>query len=227
MAVGIKTYWSPEDIQFILENHSNMSNTDIANALGKTLTVTRIKCYELGLKRMILEYFTPEQTQYVIDNYQTKGDFEIAKDMNQLYPKIKSWNKKMIEKKRRYLNLKRTPEQIKAIITRNHKEGLTFSIGQYNSERLNKIKEGTRRIWAGLEFIKINNKFIPYNRYLWELNNGPIPKDMIVRKTNKNLPNTIENLIIISKAEHATINSKIRLPKEYIEIQTLIKKLNK
>lgn len=59
--------------------------------------------------------------------------------------------------------------------------------------------------------IMVNGKNCQLHRYVWEQNNGPIPKGYIVHHINGNkLDNRIENLSCISQKEHNLIHSKDR-----------------
>lgn len=107
---------SKKQIQFIRKNFETMSNPQIAKAIGVKLQYLRTKLYQMGLYRMHLEYWTEEQILFLRTNYQTKGDTELASIFNEKWPKNKIWTIKHIEKKRLYLNLKRTEEEVKAIM---------------------------------------------------------------------------------------------------------------
>ena len=44
-----KHIWEERDLNFLKDNYSSMTNAQLANGLGLTLTITRTKLYELGL----------------------------------------------------------------------------------------------------------------------------------------------------------------------------------
>lgn len=54
------TVWTNEMISSLKENFYKKTNQQLAEMLGLRLTVTRNKCRELGLKRMMLEYWNDE-----------------------------------------------------------------------------------------------------------------------------------------------------------------------
>lgn len=83
------TYWTDEMISSLKENHATKTNIELARMLGLTLTVTRNKLYELGLRKFTSEYWTPEMVQYLRDHYQTCGDVEIMEYFKMHYPKRK------------------------------------------------------------------------------------------------------------------------------------------
>lgn len=117
------TPWTDDQIKFIQDNYLLLTNRELANALGYKLTVVRIKKAELGLKRIRMEYWSNEMTQFLIDNYKTLGDVEIMNHFIKYHPKKKAWTRSHINKKRRQLNLHRTPEEIEVIVSRNVSAG--------------------------------------------------------------------------------------------------------
>lgn len=119
----LKKVWTPSEEQFLKDNWQSKNSYQLSNELGVTRTLVRTKLYEMGLKKMEMEYWTPEQVLYLREHYKQMGDTEIANYFNETFPKKKVWSKKHIEKKRRYLNLKRTPAEIKAIIKNNCRAG--------------------------------------------------------------------------------------------------------
>jgi hypothetical protein len=131
------TVWTDEMIDYLKANYLTISNKDLAKHLKLRLTVTRNKMYELGLKRMQLEFWTPEQLNYLVENYRTMGDVEIAENLQQLYPRKKGWSKHHISKKRGYLNLQRTPEEIDVIVSQHHSAGGRMNTIAQNSCSVN------------------------------------------------------------------------------------------
>ena len=107
-----KIDWTDKRLKFLKENYNTMTNQQIADSLGLKITAVRHKCYELGLYKMTLEYWTDEQVDFLLKNYKEKGDTELSEIFNEKWHKDKGWTKKHIEKQRRYLKLKRTPEEI-------------------------------------------------------------------------------------------------------------------
>lgn len=137
MAGGVKTIWTNEMDSFLKENYQTMTNRQLADALGLTLTITKGRLYSLGLKRMEMEYFTPEQLNYLVNNYKTTGNVRMANYLNEHYPKNKPWTENHIVKKLGYLGLKRTiEEQAKINSFESGPGGLRFTIRK-NSSSLN------------------------------------------------------------------------------------------
>lgn len=117
------TVWTEKMIQFLKDNFLKMTNLQLAKTLNLRLTVTRNKCRELGLKRMELEYWTKAQINFLHRNYKIKGDVEIAAIFEKKWPKKKKWVKEHICKKRGYLKLARTREEIFTIASKNASPG--------------------------------------------------------------------------------------------------------
>ncbi len=127
---GVKTVWTNDMLRFITDNYEVFSNRELADKMGVTLTVLRNKLSELNLKRVEYEKWTAEQVQFLIENYQTLGDVAIAEYFNENMPKSYSWTKKMIQKKRLYLNLKRKENETHTIRHNNSTTGKAATIGK-------------------------------------------------------------------------------------------------
>jgi hypothetical protein len=131
------TLWTPEMLMFLKENYQVKTNPELAKGLGLRLTVTRNKLRELGLKRIEMEYWNDEMISFLKNSYKTIGDVEIAELFEKHWPKNKKWTKNHISKKRRYLKLDRTAEEIFAIASKNSSPGgKSFTILK-NSSSLN------------------------------------------------------------------------------------------
>ena len=118
-----KVIFLPEDIQFIKDNFYNMTNQQLADALGLKKTIVRTKAYELGLKRMTLEYWPDEATAFLIANYKTIGNVELVKIFTDKFPKQKKWRDSQIDKKLSHLGLKRNKQDWYNILERNRQNG--------------------------------------------------------------------------------------------------------
>lgn len=72
------------------------------------------------------------------------------------------------------------------------------------------------------------NKRQSYSKYLWELHNGVIQKNCIIKNINfsDTIPPVIEDLRMISRGENMDANSIHRYPPELKKTFKLIKKLN-
>jgi hypothetical protein len=204
----------------------------IADMLGMKLTLVRMKCYELGLKRMELQYWTDEQVDFLKRNYAKYGDTELAEMFSYAWEKEKGWSKKHIEKKRRYLGLKRTDEEKRAIHRRNVEIGC-FSMCPVKAwEQRGIANIGEVRAWrhSGVMrmFIKTESGFVHYPPYLWEQHFGKPPEGMVVALKDGNPLNVvIDNLELQSRVTMMDRNTIHRYPDELKSVIMLLSKLKK
>lgn len=208
-----KHQWTATEIEFLKNNFENLTNKQLASKLKLTLTMVRTKCYELGMKRMELEYWTEEQVAYLKANYKQIGDVEMAEIFQEKWPKKKGWTLKHIEKKRLYLKLQRTKEEVAAVKARNIKKGRFAICVKKRWLKTGTMAIGTVRYWKKTDsegdfpVIKTETGYKHWNRWKWEQVYGKIPKGMNVvfkDRNNKNL--TIENLMLLSNEELAIHN---------------------
>jgi len=222
-----------DDIQFIRSNWQKKTNKELADALGLKLTKLRGFLSEMGLRRMELEYWTEPQINFLKAHYKEYGDTELAEIFEVKWHKKKGWTKKHIEKKRRYLKLKRTAVQKKQIQIRNTKMGRFSMCAKKRWETTGVAPEGEKRVWfhsdnTPLVVIKTNHGWVHYNRWLWEKHFGAIPEGMNVRiNSDERINFTKEDLILVTNAENSALNSKNRLPPEARETKKILNKLTK
>ncbi len=210
-----KRIWEDWEIDFIKSNFNTLTNRQMAEHLGVKPHSFRMQCYALGLKRMEMEYWTTSQINFLIAKYKTTGDKELARIFNAKWKKEKGWSFKHIEKKRKYLKIKRTRAEIKAIHRRNVAQGC-FAMCPVNAWKKRGIMpEGTIRYWKTnyserrFPVIKVNGKFIHWARYMWEKANGDIPNGLNVAFKDQDPYNLkLSNLILITDAENAKRNSE-------------------
>jgi len=217
-----KIEWSAGMLSFLKNNYSTMTNQELADRLGLKLTSTRTKLYELGFKRMELEYWTDDQVLFLKENYKRIGDVELAEIFTEMFYKAKGWTNKHIEKKRRYLKLKRT-EQHKNEIQERNKEAGRFSINHWKRWFELKAKPGTIRIWKGengkpFKVIKVADQFVHYAPFCFEAYFGPVPEGYIVQLLDSdNMNIKIENIGLMTRQESMLINSgSIKLSDNYV-----------
>lgn len=224
--------WSDDMISFLKENFNKKTNQQLADSLGLKLTVVRIKCYELGLKRMELEHWIEPQIDFLKQNYKSIGDTEIAEIFNSKYPKNKTWTKKHIEKKRRYLGLKRDAEDLKKIKQGWKEKGIYKEANRKMWETRGVKTIGTIVKW-GIKtqriLIKTEEGYKFLLRYVWEQHFGTIEKgyNIYLKDGNYEAIKTIEdvkieNLMLVKDCEQAVIN---RVPNEYKELKLKIFKI--
>ena len=227
-----KYIWEEHDIEFLKANYMDLSAAELARALGATLTVVRNKKYELGLLKMKMEYWTPEQVQFLKNNYQKIGDVELAEIFEKKWPKTKKWTNKHIEKKRRYLHLKRTEEEKRNIKNRNIEMGRFSMCAAKRWKTIGVTPVGEIRIWKhsnGTPFavIKLESGFVHYNRWLYQEHFGRLESDQIVvTKSGETVAQGPEDLKIIDRAELSRRNSLNRYPEELRETIRLTRNIN-
>ncbi len=230
-----KIIFLPEEIEFIAANYEQMTNKQLADHFGFKIQKVRPMLYELGFKRMELEYWTEEQIQFLKDNYQIKGDLELSVNFEEAWPKNKKWTLKHIEKKRNYLKLHRTKDELIKIKERNVLAGSYLTGKTWRTRVASKV--GTIKIWkttAGFYYpvIKTEKGFVHYYRWLWVKHHGKIGADDLVvpkKEKSRNEILHLEDLEIVDRAEHARRNSEIikSRPREIREIVRLINKIRK
>lgn len=208
--------WTPADTAFLLENFKNFSNRELAAKLYVSLNFIRHKCYEFGLKRFEVEYWTKVQVNYLLRNYTRYGDKELAEIFNKKWKKEKGWTLKHIEKKRKYLKLKRTAEQLHQIKERAKKKGVYREGLKKTWDKRGISPDGTIRYWktsnTGRTFpaIKVNGRYQNWTHYTWELHYGKMPAGMnAVFKDGNQYNLSLDNLELISDAELSKRNSHI------------------
>lgn len=208
-----KITFSPEDHAFIKKNWQRMTNPELATALGLNLTRLRNELRSLGLKRMELEYWTNEQVDFLRANFRELGDVELAEYFGSVWPKAKGWTHKHIEKKRKYLRLKRTPEEIAKIKARNICNGRFKICAIKRWKTTGQPPIGEMRIWkksneGSFVVIKTVDGWKHYNRWLWEQHHGKLKSDqLVVPKDGVKLICELQDLEVIDRQEHAFRNS--------------------
>lgn len=207
-----KRIWTKEQEKYILRNWATSTNRELANDLGITLTLVRMKCYEMGLKKIELEYWTEKQVEFLITFYKLIGDKEIASIFNRNWPKNKTWTNKQIEKKRKYLKLVRTEKEKNKIHQRNVDHGAFLKCATKRWETTGQAEEGEIRMWRSnsgrmIPMVKTNGKFVPWNRWAYSKYVGPIPEGMNVAFKDGIVDiTTTETLELVTREELALRN---------------------
>ncbi|AZI53876.1 HNH endonuclease [Epilithonimonas vandammei] len=225
-----KIEWTVSEINLLKKNWNKLTNKELFQLLNKPISEhsMRTKLYEMGLYKLELEFWTEEQVKFLKENYKKIGDTEIAEIFNKKYLKKKGWTKKHIEKKRRYLKLKRTPEELSAIREDWRRKGLYKESNRkmWITRGTNEI--GTVVIWKGDKFIKTEKGYIHLRVFNYRMYKGEIPKGMMVNHIDRNKLNcNPENLQLLTRAENARRNSWSRYPEDYRKALWSIKKLNR
>ena len=232
MSIGVKHIWSDTEIAFIKTNWKKLTNKQLADGLGLTLTITRTKCYELGLRRMELEFWTKRQVSFLKKHYRAIGDQELSEIYQSKWFKNKGWSKKHIEKKRRYLRLSRTDAERKVIHQRNKIAGRFAICSIKRWIATGQAEEGEIRFWEVqpgklAPRIKISGKWVSWNRWAWEQHFEEIPNGMnVVFKDNTPSLNH-KTLELLTNSDLMKRNSIHNYPKELFDTIHLKIKLNK
>ena len=228
---GRKIIWTEDMLSYLRDNYATNTNWELADHLGIGIVATRMQLYSMGFKRMEMEYWTAEQVRFLRKNYVRIGDVELAEIFEKKWPKNKPWTLKHIEKKRVYLKLYRTPEQIEAVFIRNKRLG-RFKFCPINRWILQGVMpEGTIRIWNNAEggqfkVIKTGGKYVHYARWLFSQHFGKFKRNHVVAfKDRNNMNVVIENLEQIPRSEHGRRNGT-KYPSDLRQTMKALKKLN-
>lgn len=219
--------WEDWQLEFLRDNWDKMTNSELSMAVGISHTSVRYKVYMMGFKKMEIIYWTDEQIEALKHLYKTLGDTEIAEIFNRRWKKKGGWSKKHIEKKRLYLKLKRTKEEIAYIKRRNVEKG-RYAMANRNRWKDRTAKNKEIRIWeqpdgAPRAYIKINGRFRDYARWCYQREVGAIPRGMLVRTIDGNPLNiTISNLRLVTRREHGLMNKTQPLEYKRERVKSII-----
>lgn len=219
--------FTDEQAAFIRQNYEGMSNRRLAESLGFKMQTMRDKLYEMGLYRMRLEYWTDEQIEFLRNNYKSIGDLELSELFQDKWPKNKKWSKKHIEKKRNYLNLYRSQEDLENVMQRNVDQGRMSQNykGKTNWLTTGPAKQFEIRMYkscAGVisPRVKIGKCWKWWARWAWEKEFGVIPKGMVVVLKDSDPYHTeVSNLELVTRSESTlryAAKTSINLSDKYI-----------
>ncbi len=206
--------------QFIEKMFLKHSAQSIADKLQIKVWKVRHYAYSIGLKKQINKYWNSDEILILKSEYKYKGDTEIAEMLGR--------TKKQIEKKRKYLNLKRTTNQIRKIRGRNN---VIYEHGFQKGHIPPSLrKEG--EIWQRKKdknfFTKQNGIVYKLSRWVWLSSGRKLKKGYMIVHKNKDLSNNnISNLEQIKPSENIRRNTIHRYPKELKEVIFLSSKLKR
>lgn len=196
------------DVAFIRRNHMKMTNQEFADRFGMPYRSFCARKCDLGIRNMEMEYWTPVQIKYLLKWYQRRGDLELARMFSKKWYKRKGWTLKHIEKKRLYLKLKRTPEELHRIKERAKRQGIYIRASKKTWATRGVKKEGTIVYWKrhneghARPFVKVKGRFILWSRWYWQKHYGKIPEGMKVAFIDGNPYNRkLSNLELIDLHE--------------------------
>lgn len=153
--------------------------------------------------------WTERMDEFLTQHYHKIGDKTLAWLFEKKFPKHYKWTLKHIERRRFYLGLKRTPEEVFRL------NQIKNSDGRHSKMWVTRGKnpEGTIKHWKGRKYIKINGKFVDYYRHITDAKPGQIIRSF---------EGTVR---VINRKENQRLNAEIRkaLPPE---LKQTIKALN-
>jgi hypothetical protein len=171
--------------------------------------------------------WTPQMENFLRKNYRHYGDLMLAQMMNDRYPHRFRWNIKNIEKKRSFLGLKRTKEEVFILRSEWARVYAPDRLERMWEDR-NKMKVGEVRRWGRYEHIMTEQGIMLLHRYTWIKNHGRVKKGYnVVKKDATKSGGDIDNLELVSDAELGKRNSIARYPPELRKTIWALIKLNK
>jgi hypothetical protein len=173
---------------------------------------------------------TKEQVNFLLAYYQLMGDYELAGLFDELWPKEGGWTLKHIEKKRYYLKLKRTKEEVLAIKRRNARRGIGVNLKKAwdtrgRADQLDVVEWG--KVTPAM-YVKWGDRWECLSHVVWVLHYGHIPSGMNIVFKDRDFRNCdIDNLEMVSDAEMARRNSWGKYPIELKRAIIALSRLNK
>jgi hypothetical protein len=193
--------WKEIDLYFIQKNFPVMTwdkllseiNDIRPDSMQINLSALRHQVRRMGLTKGIQIRWSAEDIDFLKNNYQKYGNIELAERLTKFKRSFRlidgkrvyrEFNKKHVEKKIKLLSLVRSPEELKSIQQRNFKtrprQGFTSDWNLWSRGIKKSYKEGNVVIWKGKRRIKVNGKFTPYTRWLYQNTIAKIPAGHIV-----------------------------------------------
>lgn len=157
--------------------------------------------------------WSKEEKEILISMYREHGNKYIADILNARSSRTRDFNDKVINKKLRFMKLKRTKEELQAIHQKHVKDGVYkgLLIGKVTKRRLADESIRIKKMGhAGpTKMIKIGGKWKMLSRHVYEKEHGPIPVDhIIIHKNGNKFDCDIENLACVSKFTNVNYTPK-------------------
>lgn len=250
--------WTAKDLDNLKKYYPVLSGDELMSFFpGRTSAGVKTKATILGLKKQKRRFrFTEDQIDYLVKNYHKMIGQDIADKLGcsvySIYNKAQSLG---LEKDKDFManhfkekamdphHPMREHRFRKGHIPPNKGRKMEeyMSVESVKKFRANQYKKGHKphntgrdgdirwRPNCGYYYIRIKEGlWMEYHRYLWELNNGPIPKGYNIFFKDGNRRNcVIENLECISNAELARRNTIHNYPNEMKELFYLRRSLKK
>ena len=184
--------WELTTLEILWLRENNHKYTDKELAAKFHCSYARIRHFKdkYNIKKQVQKKWTEEDVEFLKANYGRMGDKAIAKKLKR--------NIKGIATKRRYLQLKRTPEQLFFIRRKNGiaAQKMVKKVSErYHNEGEKWFQESSQR-WL----IRINGKAVGWHRWRYEQLHGSIPPGHMVVFADGNKLNTAdENLVLLKR----------------------------
>lgn len=215
--MGRKT-WTNREIEYVKINWCKMTDTQISNSIDKSRSaISAFRKRQGWLKERPANHFTQSEDKFLTDNYQQMWDEELAKTLNRSVASIVA--------RRFKIGLKRKAQRNKGNFKKGHTPWNKGIKGLQPSPSKSQFKKGYKphntlkigeevlrspdKIGNRYYYIKTSNGLIAKQRYVWEQANGTIPDGKIIVFKNRDTTDCrIENLMCITRGEHARRNQR-------------------
>jgi len=206
-----KKFWSDEELAKLRELYPNKTTLEVAKSLNRSVCSINGMAFSLGLKKS--EKHFKEGNSGRIRKGERIGIKTQFKKGSKPVNAGKKWDEFMAKE-----------AQEKARKT-------TFKPGRlpHNTKQDGMITVRTDNRNVNFQWIRIGlSKWIPLHHHVWIQANGKIPKGHVLAFIDKNPMNaTLDNIILITKADNCRRNSIARIPLEVRQTMTVLKKLKK
>lgn len=188
-------FWTEKEINFLKKNYAQKSNKELSELLGRKSAYIFSKAFALGLKKDKAYLSASFKQRYLNGelDYLKKTQFNAE---HTPFNKGRKWDE---------------------YLTEQAKERMRTSTFKKGNKPHNAYKEefGVISIRPNdgkdYQYIKLENaKWVPYHRYVWEMNYGPIPKGMSVYFKDRNTMNTsLDNLVLLDRNQLLQMNRQL------------------
>ena len=174
-----------KEVQWCRRNRGHLTNEQLrAHINGQRredaqmgVTTFRTLLYKHNIKKNTVLGWTAKETQFLLDNYRTMGNLELSAILTKKRRRIL---KKNIEKKMILLGLKRTPEELQAIIDGHKAKGTYHRANKKRHKNMGAVQEGEIKVQVvngrPRVSIKVNGLLKPYARHRYVQLHGEPPK---------------------------------------------------
>lgn len=239
--------WSDDDLNFLRDNYGKLSYAEIGDVIGKSPMAVKSKGAVI-LKR-VSRNWPAEHLEILKRDYATKAAPAIAAEIGRGVSavhgmahklglkKVDDWYQREESGRRNLLNGKQHRFQ----------KGMTpWSKGKklgpaHPNSKKTQFKKGSRPqnavpvgtiVTHGSGYLKIKigepNVWEFYHHHVWVKHRGPVPKGHVIRFRDGNSTNCeIDNLVLMTRTEHALRNSIWKYPEELVPTMAVLADLKK